>query len=107
VTPEIEADRLEAWIGLERYAQNLRFGAFYGYVDVEPTEAAASAFARSDERYVVSAQYRLGGEDGGLWLGVTYGDTGVAGGPEDEDGLTITLNFAPQPAYKIDWDPDN
>lgn len=107
-TPEIQVDQAEAWIGIERYSQRFRFGAFYGYSEVEAAEPAGEAFERSGERYVISAQYRLGdGELSGLWLGVTYGDTGSAANADNDDALMFSINFAPQPAYTIDWDPND
>lgn len=101
VTPEIQVDQIEGWIGIERYSQRFRFGAFYGYSEVEAVEPAGEAFERSGERYVISAQYRLGDEDdSGLWVGLTYGDTGNSA-DENNDRLMFSINFAPQPAYEV------
>jgi hypothetical protein len=105
VTPEIQVDQAEAWIGIERYSQRFRFGAFYGYSEVEAAEPIGEQFERSGERYVISAQYRLGSdENSGLWVGVTYGDAGSAVNADNDDALMFSINFAPQPAYSIDWD---
>lgn len=107
-TPEIQVDQSEAWIGIERYSQRFRFGAFYGYSEVEAAEPAGQPFERSGERYVISAQYRVGAdENSGIWVGLTYGDTGNAANADNDDALMFSINFAPRPAYTIDWDNDD
>lgn len=94
-TPEVRADTLEAWIGLERLSDALRFAAQYGWVDVNARGPLANTFDKQGERYLVSSQIRLGDSHSGFWVGLAYGNGyGSASSLKGKTAM-ITLSFAP------------
>jgi hypothetical protein len=94
-TPEFQADVSEAWLGIERMSPNLRFSAHYGYRDIRANEAAGQPFESSSDRYLVAAKVRLGKEDDGLWLNLSYGNANGATADKDDHTALITLSFSP------------
>lgn len=100
-TPEMRANVSEGWIGVERFSDDLRLAAHYGYREVDASEAAGEAFEQSGERYLVSGQIRLGGGDSGLWLGLSYGDASGSVSALDDEVALVTLSFSPPPRYDI------
>lgn len=93
--PEMRADTLDAWVGLERLSESFRFAARYGWVDVDARTAAAKPFEKNGERYLLSAQMRLGDRDSGFWLGASYGNGYGTVDTLKSTTALITLSFTP------------
>jgi len=91
-TPEMRADTLDAWIGLERLSDDFRLAAQYGWLDVKARNALTKPFERSGERYLLSLQHRL---HEGLWLGASYGNGYGTLDSLKANTALITLSFTP------------
>lgn len=94
-TPEFQADVSEAWVGIEYLVPDLRFSAHYGYRDIRADDAAGKPFESSSDRYLLAAKIRLGKEDGGLWLNLSYGNANGATADKDDHTALVTLSYAP------------
>ncbi|HVZ99662.1 MAG TPA: hypothetical protein VG841_05055 [Caulobacterales bacterium] len=94
-TPEMRADTREAWIGLERFSDGLHLTAQYGYRETDAREAIGRPFERSGNRYLVSAQFRLGNEDSSTWLELSYGNAHGNTDVLDDEVALLTLTFSP------------
>jgi hypothetical protein len=99
-TPEIRADTIDAWVGVERNTDSQRLSVQYGYQERDPTENF-STFERSRTRYLVSWAQRLGERENAVWLNVSYGDAQGHGAFEDDDTLLVSILFAPPNARRI------
>lgn len=97
VTPEFRADTWDAWIGFERLTPGYRFTAQYGWLETSAREATGKAFEKSGERYLLSGQFRLGGKDSSLWLGVSYGNGYGTSADLKSDTAMVTLGYSPTP----------
>ncbi len=94
-TPEFQGDKLEGWIGLERLTPSTRFAAQYGWQKVTANSAIGKPFQSSGERYLISGQFRLGGDTSPTWLGLSYGNGyGTTDKLKDTVAL-VTLSFTP------------
>ncbi len=100
-TPEIRADVVEGWVGAERFSPDLRLAVHYGYREVSANEPAGAPFEQSGERYLVSAQIRIGEQESGMWLGVSYGDANGSVDSLDDETALVTLRYSPPPRYNI------
>jgi hypothetical protein len=97
-TPEIRADVLDASVGLERISDTFRFSGEYGWQDTHARDLIGKPFEKSGERYLLSAQYRLGGFLGlsdGTWLGVSYGNGYGTIGDLKATTALVTLSYSP------------
>ncbi len=94
VTPDIRADTLNAWAGIERRSESLLLAARYGYQQVRANDAIGRFYNRSGDRFLFQGQMRLGSESP-LWLGLTYGNAGGTVDTYNAKRLLVTLAFSP------------
>jgi hypothetical protein len=98
-TPQIMADTINAWAGLEWIEPTWRVAGQYGWSKTSATDRAEDAFNQSGARYLVSTQLRLGGT--GVWLGASYGNAyGTAAALKSSTAL-VTLSYTPPPPPDI------
>ncbi|MBL8559146.1 MAG: hypothetical protein JNM47_10530 [Hyphomonadaceae bacterium] len=98
---EIDADTIDGWLGVERYAASNRFSIQYGRQEVDPSSAADGIFEKSRDRYFVSFSQRLGGSDSSVWLNVAYGSSSATDIAEDDERFLVTLAFSPPDPRKV------
>jgi hypothetical protein len=94
----VKARTYNVWAGVERISPDRRFAAQYGWVKVDALRAGQEPFSNTGERYLVSAQFRLGDDKSGSWLGLSYGN--AYGTIESRKSTTalITYSFSPPAA---------
>jgi hypothetical protein len=99
ITPEIKANVLEGWLGLERIDSKSKFGGYFGYLQQHATDSAQDQFSKGGTRWLVSAAFNLGGLGGavpeGLWIQGSYGAANGSVTTLDEKVALLSLSFGP------------
>jgi hypothetical protein len=90
--PQIKADRLAAWVGLERYTKNSRMSAEVGRERIHPSASADDAFKGSRTRWLVSWDQQV--SVFGLWLTLSYGEAEGNGFLKGDKTTRIGFKFA-------------
>lgn len=94
-TPQIVANTINAWLGLQYLHPGMRATAQYGWVKTDPKLASQDVFRRSGDRYLVSTQWRLGDESSGFWLGVSYGNGYGDAAALKANTALVTFSYSP------------
>jgi hypothetical protein len=94
-TPQIEANTLNGWIGLERNSSWLVLSAQAGYQDISATKYAQDAFSRSGWRWMTSAALKLSSAENGIWLDASYGSARGTTQTLDDKTFMLSLHFGP------------
>lgn len=93
--PNIAADTLNGWGGLEWISENWRLAGQVGWVRTWARDNKLASFDENGWRYLVSSQLRLGGLGSGVWLGASYGNAyGNAAALKSSTAL-VTLSYSP------------
>lgn len=98
--PDIRADTLNGWVGIERRSDSLLLSARYGYQEVRANDPIGKFYDRSGDRFLVQGQIRLG-NDSPLWLGITYGNAGGTVDTYNAKRLLVNLAFSPPKPQNI------
>ncbi len=94
-TPLMRADTTDAWVGLEWLSPKYRVSGQYGWLHVKADDPIGQPFAKSGQRYLVSGQLQMGGDDSPMWVGLSYGNGyGTVGSLTGHTAL-VTVSFTP------------
>jgi hypothetical protein len=113
-TPNISANVVDAWVGLERYSEDTQFAGQVGYVDTQATNPAQRSFSKSGMRWLVSGTVKLSdvltqtigsvmsvadqAPVKNAWITVSYGSSTGTVKTLDDKTFFVTLSFSPTPA---------
>ncbi|MGA7673995.1 MAG: hypothetical protein WCA78_02995 [Rhizomicrobium sp.] len=118
-TPSIQANVIDAWLGLERYTAGTKFAAEAGYNDTSATAAAQSAFSKSGFRWQVSGSVKLSGvwngllqgaffasdspqsPNNGIWVNASYGSSSGTVTSLNDKTFMVSLSFSPTDPYNL------
>lgn len=100
-TPQVEANTINGWIGIEWQNEGLRFAAQYGYLDVNPSRSVDETFGKSGDRFLISAATRIGTDKTGFWISLSYGSADGTIDTLDDEKVLVSLNFGPPDPFNI------
>jgi hypothetical protein len=119
-TPQIRANSVQAWTGLERATSGSSFAAQIGYTDESAVSSAQSQFSKSGMRWLASGSLKLGDTlDGfvgsllsdfgdsqsltnGVWLNVSYGTANGTSTTLKDRTVLVSLSFSQTPGDTFD-----
>jgi hypothetical protein len=98
MTPDIKANVVNFWAGLEELTPSYMLGLQYGYQSVVANDPTQKTFSRSGTRWLVSGKLKISGDEQGIWLGGAYGDAVGSTTTLQDKTFLVTVDFGPPAA---------
>ena len=114
-TPEIKADTINAWVGLDYYSSISKFSVQGGYLDVKADNSAQTSFSKSGTRWLFSGSVKLvdivngtfftgtetSNSNSPYWVTFSYGHSLGTVTTLSDKIFTLSLTFSPPDADNI------
>lgn len=98
-TPVIQANEVDAWLGLQVAWGSWQAGAQGGYSKVAAISSADKIYGQAGARWLVQGNYKIGST--GAWIGVTYGNANGTTAKLNDKTFLVNLYFSPPSALAL------